>query len=125
MVQCLQAPAHSHRPFINLPIKGKELPYTFWRMKHDDALLSRRSFMNRVLLSGGVAAVALMAGGCASGTTSSGAASGTSTGLPSGGPAGGPGGSVVKYADFKGVTTDGTVISDHSPCTPPASAPPV
>ncbi len=68
--------------------------------------------MNRVLLSGGVTAVALMTGGCASGTTSSGAASGTSTGPPSGGPAGGPSGNMVKYADFKGVTTDGTVIPD-------------
>lgn len=70
--------------------------------------LSRRSFMNRVLLSGGVAAVAVMAGAC--GSNSGSTASSPATGGP---PAGGPGGGTpVTFADFKGITTDGTVVKD-------------
>ncbi|MER5753377.1 DUF3500 domain-containing protein [Streptomyces sp. NPDC002088] len=84
---------------------------------------SRRWFMNKALLAGGVAAVATMTG-CSSdssGSSSSSAASGAPNGMPSGGPSGGPGGgaggmgpgaSEVKYADFVGVTTDGKVADD-------------
>jgi hypothetical protein len=77
-------------------------------------MLSRRSFMNRVLLSGGVAAVAVMAGACGSdGGSASSSPSSAAGGPPSGRPGGGPGGGTpVTYADFKGITTDGTVVED-------------
>ncbi|WP_320776402.1 DUF3500 domain-containing protein [Streptomyces sp. CRN 30] len=78
---------------------------------------TRRWFMNRSLLLGGAAAVATMTScsGGASDTTDS--TSGTAqSGMPSGGPGGaggmGPGATEVKYADFEGVTTDGTVVDD-------------
>jgi hypothetical protein len=78
-----------------------------------EAERSRRWFMNKSLLVGGVAAVATMTG-CSS--SSSGSASSSASpggGMPSGGPGGmGPGQSEVKYADFKGLTTDGTVVDD-------------
>ena len=78
-----------------------------------EAERSRRWFMNKSLLVGGVAAVATMTG-CS--TNSSGSASSSASpsgGMPSGGPGGmGPGQSEVKYADFKGLTTDGTVVDD-------------
>jgi hypothetical protein len=78
-----------------------------------EAERSRRWFMNKSLLVGGVAAVAAMTG-CSS--SSSGSASSSASpggGMPSGGPGGmGPGQSEVKYADFKGLTTDGTVVDD-------------
>ncbi|KOU57238.1 hypothetical protein ADK57_39745 [Streptomyces sp. MMG1533] len=80
---------------------------------------SRRWFMNKALLTGGVAAVAAMTG-CSAGssdTASSASSSAAPSGMPSGGPAGGaggmgPGASEVKYADFVGVTTDGKVVDD-------------
>ncbi|MFI5473478.1 DUF3500 domain-containing protein [Streptomyces cacaoi] len=80
---------------------------------------SRRWFMNKALLAGGVAAMATMTG-CSSGSSdTTGAASsyGGPGGMPSGGPGGGaggmgPGASEVKYADFVGVTTDGKVTDD-------------
>ncbi|MFH0173522.1 DUF3500 domain-containing protein [Streptomyces cacaoi] len=80
---------------------------------------SRRWFMNKALLAGGVAAMATMTG-CSSGSSdTAGAASsyGGPGGMPSGGPGGGaggmgPGASEVKYADFVGVTTDGKVTDD-------------
>ncbi|MEU9272591.1 DUF3500 domain-containing protein [Streptomyces sp. NPDC048251] len=80
---------------------------------------SRRWFMNKALLAGGVAAMATMTG-CSSGssdTASAASSSGGPGGMPSGGPGGGaggmgPGASEVKYADFVGVTTDGKVADD-------------
>ncbi|MFJ9897504.1 DUF3500 domain-containing protein [Streptomyces sp. NPDC091280] len=85
---------------------------------------SRRWFMNKALLAGGVAAVATMTG-CSNGSSdtassTSAAPSGAPSGMPSGGPGGGGGGgggmgpgvSQVKYADVKGVTADGTVVDD-------------
>src|SRR5262245_45667286 len=90
-----------------------------------EARRTRRWFMNKALLAGGVAAVATMTGG-SSGTGSAGTASSSSSaapnGMPSGGPGGGgggaggggmgPGAGAVKYADFVGVTTDGKVVDD-------------
>lgn len=76
--------------------------------------------MNKALVAGGIAAVATMTG-CSSDSadTASSASSSSSAagGMPSGGPGGGgggmgPGASQVKYADVKGVTTDGTVVED-------------
>ncbi|GAB7110403.1 DUF3500 domain-containing protein [Streptomyces phaeofaciens JCM 4814] len=84
---------------------------------------SRRWFMNKALLAGGVAAMATMTGcssnssGTADTAASSGAPGGMPSGMPSGGPGGGaggmgPGASEVTYADFVGVTTDGKVVDD-------------
>ncbi|MER6672314.1 DUF3500 domain-containing protein [Streptomyces sp. NPDC000983] len=79
---------------------------------------TRRWFMNRSLLVGGAAAVATMTG-CSSGSSSSSEAGSSAAGggMPSGGPDGGgggmgPGATQVKYADVKGVTTDGEVVED-------------
>ncbi|MGW2050094.1 DUF3500 domain-containing protein [Streptomyces sp. NPDC001858] len=80
---------------------------------------SRRWFMNKALLAGGVAAMATMTG-CSSGASGAAASAsygGGPGGMPSGGPGGGgggmgPGASEVKYADFVGVTTDGKVVDD-------------
>ncbi|MFF3375240.1 DUF3500 domain-containing protein [Streptomyces sp. NPDC002680] len=90
---------------------------------------SRRWFMNKALLTGGVAALATMTG-CSSGSSdaASSSASGSSSyggppnGMPSGGPGGsgapgggggmGPGASEIKYADFTGLTTDGKIVDD-------------
>lgn len=91
-----------------------------------EAQRSRRWFMNKALLAGGVSAVAAMTG-CsassseASSSSSSAAASGTPDGMPSGAPSGGPGGgmgpgaSEVKYTDFTGLTTDGKVVDGLYP----------
>ncbi|MEU6254191.1 DUF3500 domain-containing protein [Streptomyces sp. NPDC047043] len=93
------------------------------RSRTPEAERSRRWFMNKALLAGGVAAVAAMTG-CSS--NSSDTAGGSSSyggpgGMPSGGPSGAPGGgaggmgpgaSEVKYADFKGVTSDGKLVDD-------------
>ena len=84
-----------------------------------EAQRTRRWFMNRALLAGGVAAVATMTG-CSSGssgTASSSSSSAAPNGMPSGGPGAGgggmgPGANAVKYADFVGVTTDGKVVDD-------------
>ncbi|MFI8191586.1 DUF3500 domain-containing protein [Streptomyces sp. NPDC085946] len=78
---------------------------------------TRRWFMNRSLLLGGAAAVTAMTGCSAGSATTAGSASAASGGVPSGMPSGGPGGmgpgaTEVKYADFVGVTTDGTVVDD-------------
>lgn len=94
------------------------------RPRTPEADRSRRWFMNKALLAGGVAAVATMTGcsanssDTASSTASSGAPDGQApSGMPSGGPGGGgggmgPGATQVKYADVEGVTTDGTVVED-------------
>lgn len=100
------------------------------RPRTPEADRSRRWFMNKALLTGGVAAVATMTGcssnssdtatassssGAPNGAPSGGPGGGMPTGaMPSGGPGGGgsgmgPGQSEVKYADFKGVTTNGTI----------------
>ncbi|MEU5316211.1 DUF3500 domain-containing protein [Streptomyces sp. NPDC021056] len=80
---------------------------------------SRRWFMNKALLAGGVAAMATMTG-CSSSSSDT-ASSGSSAApgaMPSGGPGGGGGGgmgpgvSQTKYADVVGVTTDGEVVED-------------
>ncbi|MGI5454500.1 DUF3500 domain-containing protein [Streptomyces sp. CA-249302] len=104
------------------------------RPRTPEADRSRRWFMNKALLAGGVAAMATMTG-CSSGSNSSNTASssaygqapsggpggmpsGGPSGMPSGGPGGGggggmgPGASEVKYADFKGVTTNGKIVDD-------------
>ncbi|MGW1780703.1 DUF3500 domain-containing protein [Streptomyces sp. NPDC002143] len=79
---------------------------------------SRRWFMNKALLAGGVAAMATMTGCSSSSSDAAASASyGGPGGMPSGGPGGGaggmgPGASEVKYADFVGVTTDGKVVDD-------------
>lgn len=101
------------------------------RPRTPEADRSRRWFMNSALLAGGVAAVATMTG-CssdASDTATASSSSGAPNGAPSGGPGGGmptgampsggpgggggsgmgPGQSEVKYADFKGVSTNGTI----------------
>lgn len=101
------------------------------RPRTPEADRSRRWFMNKALLAGGVAAVATMTG-CssdASDTATASSSSGAPNGAPSGGPGGGmptgampsggpgggggsgmgPGQSEVKYADFKGVSTNGTI----------------
>ncbi|MFJ8135894.1 DUF3500 domain-containing protein [Streptomyces sp. NPDC096013] len=100
------------------------------RPRTPEADRSRRWFMNKALLAGGVAAVATMTGcssntsGTATASSSSGAPNGAASGgpgggvptgaMPSGGPGGGgsgmgPGQSEVKYADFTGVSTDGKI----------------
>ncbi|MET9082459.1 DUF3500 domain-containing protein [Streptomyces sp. NPDC004237] len=82
-----------------------------------EAERSRRWFMNKALLTGGIAALATMTG-CSDGSDGSSNASGSPSGAPSGGmPSGGPGGmgpgqSEVKYKDFTGLTTDGKVVDD-------------
>ncbi|KQV98866.1 DUF3500 domain-containing protein [Streptomyces sp. Root369] len=89
------------------------------RPRTPETARSRRWFMNKALLAGGVAAMATMTG-CSSDSadTASSSSSGSAAGgMPSGGPGGGgggmgPGASQVKYADVKGVTTDGTVVED-------------
>ncbi|MFG2469551.1 hypothetical protein ACGFXB_29410 [Streptomyces canus] len=91
------------------------------RPRTPETARSRRWFMNKALLAGGVAAMATMIG-CSSDSadTASSAASSSSSaagGMPSGGPGGGgggmePGASQVKCADAKGVTNDGTVVED-------------
>ncbi|MDX3544494.1 DUF3500 domain-containing protein [Streptomyces europaeiscabiei] len=89
------------------------------RPRTPEAQRTRRWFMNKALLAGGVAAVATMTG-CSSGssgTASSSSSSAAPNGMPSGGPGGGgggmgPGAGAVKYADFVGVTTDGKVVDD-------------
>ncbi|MDT7846362.1 DUF3500 domain-containing protein [Streptomyces justiciae] len=79
---------------------------------------SRRWFMNKALLAGGVSAVAVMGGYAASQagaeTTSDATADATASATPSGPPPGGGGGfgQTIAYDDFVGVTTDGTVIDD-------------
>ncbi|MER5439728.1 DUF3500 domain-containing protein [Streptomyces sp. NPDC002790] len=83
---------------------------------------TRRWFMNKALLAGGVAAVATMTGCSANSSDSAqaSASSGQPSGMPSGGPGGpgggaggmGPGAAEVKYDDFKGLTTDGKVVDD-------------
>jgi hypothetical protein len=78
-----------------------------------EAERSRRWFMNKSLLVGGVAAVATMTGCSASSSGSASSSAAPSGGMPSGGPGGmGPGQSEVKYADFKGLTTDGKIVDD-------------
>lgn len=89
------------------------------RPRTPEAQRTRRWFMNKALLAGGVAAVATMTG-CSSGssgTASSSSSSAAPNGMPSGAPGGGgggmgPGASAVKYADFVGVTTDGKIVDD-------------
>ncbi|MEU1163574.1 DUF3500 domain-containing protein [Streptomyces sp. NPDC005921] len=82
-----------------------------------EAERSRRWFMNKALLTGGIAALATMTG-CSDGSDGSSNTSGSPSGAPSGGmPSGGPGGmgpgqSEVKYKDFTGLTTDGKVVDD-------------
>ncbi|MEU4659004.1 DUF3500 domain-containing protein [Streptomyces sp. NPDC023723] len=79
---------------------------------------SRRWFMNKALLAGGVSAVAVMGGYAATQagaeTTAAADTSASPSASPSGPPAGGPGGGpmAIAYDDFVGVTTDGTVIDD-------------
>ncbi|MEV1067736.1 DUF3500 domain-containing protein [Streptomyces sp. NPDC050263] len=79
---------------------------------------SRRWFMNKALLAGGVAAMATMTGCSSSSSDAAASASyGGPGGMPPAGPGGGgggmgPGASEVKYADFVGVTTDGKVLED-------------
>ncbi|MFF4590214.1 DUF3500 domain-containing protein [Streptomyces sp. NPDC001388] len=94
------------------------------RPRTPEAERSRRWFMNKALLAGGVAAVATMTGCSSSSSDTAGTAAsyggpggGAPSGMPSGGPGGGaggmgPGASEVKYADFVGVTTDGKVVDD-------------
>ncbi|MFJ3664880.1 DUF3500 domain-containing protein [Streptomyces sp. NPDC090106] len=88
------------------------------RPRTPDAERSRRWFMNKALLAGGVAAVATMTGCSSNSSDTASSSSGAPSGMPSGGPGGGggggmgPGASQVKYADVKGVTADGTVIDD-------------
>ncbi|MFI9762130.1 DUF3500 domain-containing protein [Streptomyces sp. NPDC051963] len=88
------------------------------RPRTPEADRSRRWFMNKALLAGGVAAVATMTG-CSNGSSDSASTSSSSSAAPSGMPSGAPGGggmgpgaSEVKYADFKGLTTDGTIVDD-------------
>jgi hypothetical protein len=71
--------------------------------------VSRRGFMHRVLLASGAAAVAVMTG-CSDDSATTPTTPASSAG--SGAAAGGPSGSVVTYADFKGLTTDGTIVPD-------------
>ncbi|MGW8061702.1 DUF3500 domain-containing protein [Streptomyces ziwulingensis] len=78
---------------------------------------SRRWFMNKALLAGGVSAVAVMGGyaattaGAEEAASSDATASATPSGPPrGGGPGGGP--TPIAYDDFVGVTTDGTVVGD-------------
>ncbi|MGW6738614.1 DUF3500 domain-containing protein [Streptomyces sp. NPDC055013] len=86
------------------------------RQRTPEAEHSRRWFMNKALLAGGVAATATMTG-CSNGSSdSTSTASAAPSAMPSGGPGGGggmgPGATQVKYADVKGVTTDGDVVED-------------
>ncbi|MFF5142864.1 DUF3500 domain-containing protein [Streptomyces sp. NPDC013157] len=79
-----------------------------------EAERSRRWFMNKALLAGGVAALATMTG-CSDGSSnaSSSPSGGPNGGMPSGGPGGmGPGQTEVKYKDFTGLTTDGRTVDD-------------
>ncbi|MFE9676998.1 DUF3500 domain-containing protein [Streptomyces sp. NPDC006259] len=73
---------------------------------------SRRWFMNKALLAGGVSAVAVMGGYTAgqAGAEETSTADATASATPSRPPTGG--GRTIAYDDFVGVTTDGTVISD-------------
>ncbi|MFB8775598.1 DUF3500 domain-containing protein [Streptomyces broussonetiae] len=75
---------------------------------------SRRWFMNKALLAGGVSAVAVMGGYAAStaGAEETATADATASATPSGPPAGGGFGQTIAYDDFVGVTTDGTVVDD-------------
>ncbi|MFD5633057.1 DUF3500 domain-containing protein [Streptomyces sp. NPDC127077] len=75
---------------------------------------SRRWFMNKALLAGGVSAVAAMGGWAATsaGAEETGAADATASASPSGPPPGGGFGQTIAYDDFVGVTTDGTVVGD-------------
>lgn len=88
------------------------------RPRTPESQRTRRWFMNKALLTGGVAAMATMTGcsSSSSSTASSSSSSAAPSGMPSGAPGGGggmgPGASAVKYADFVGVTTDGKVVED-------------
>ncbi|WP_052424570.1 DUF3500 domain-containing protein [Streptomyces fulvoviolaceus] len=88
------------------------------RPRTPEAERSRRWFMNKALLAGGVAAVATMTGCSSSSSDTASSSSAAPSGMPSGGPGGGgaggmgPGASEVKYADFVGVTNDGKVAGD-------------
>ncbi|MGQ4380686.1 DUF3500 domain-containing protein [Streptomyces sp. SAS_267] len=75
---------------------------------------SRRWFMNKALLAGGVSAVAVMGGYAASSADAeeTGSADATASASPSGPPPGGGFGRTIAYDDFVGVTTDGTVVGD-------------
>ncbi|MFJ3666768.1 DUF3500 domain-containing protein [Streptomyces sp. NPDC090106] len=75
---------------------------------------SRRWFMNKALLTGGVSAVAIMGGYAAAsaGAEESTTADATASASPSGPPSGGGFGQTIAYDDFVGVTTDGTVVDD-------------
>ncbi|MGP2441245.1 DUF3500 domain-containing protein [Streptomyces sp. JW3] len=77
---------------------------------------SRRWFMNKALLAGGVSAVAAMGGYAATQagaeTTATADATASASASPSGPPAGGGFGQTIAYDDFVGVTTDGTVVED-------------
>ncbi|MFF7334932.1 DUF3500 domain-containing protein [Streptomyces sp. NPDC008150] len=77
---------------------------------------SRRWFMNKTLLAGGVSAVAVMGGYVATTADAEEPAADATAGAsasatPSGPPAGGGFGQTIAYDDFVGVTTDGTVDS--------------
>lgn len=76
---------------------------------------SRRWFMNKTLLAGGVSAVAVMGGYVATTadaeeTTADATAEASASAIPSGPPAGGGFGRTIAYDDFVGLTTDGTVV---------------
>jgi len=77
---------------------------------------SRRWFLNKSLLAGGVSAVAVMGGYAATQagaeTTSTADATASASPSPSGPPPGGGFGQTIAYDDFVGVTTGGTVIDD-------------
>ncbi|MFD7708565.1 DUF3500 domain-containing protein [Streptomyces sp. NPDC059786] len=75
---------------------------------------SRRWFMNKALLAGGVSAVAVMGGYAATtaGAEETSSADATASASPSGPPSGGGFGQTIAYDDFVGVTTDGTVVDD-------------
>ncbi|MFJ4616949.1 DUF3500 domain-containing protein [Streptomyces sp. NPDC088812] len=75
---------------------------------------SRRWFMNKALLAGGVSAVAVMGGYAATtaGAETTSTTDATASASPSGPPAGGGFGQTIAYDDFVGVTTDGTVLDD-------------
>ncbi|MFD8734139.1 DUF3500 domain-containing protein [Streptomyces sp. NPDC059618] len=75
---------------------------------------SRRWFMNKALLAGGVSAVTVMGGYAATSADAeeAGSADATASAAPSGPPPGGGFGRTIPYDDFVGVTTDGTVLGD-------------
>ncbi|WP_037622191.1 DUF3500 domain-containing protein [Streptomyces aureus] len=75
---------------------------------------SRRWFLNKALLAGGVSAVAVMGGYVATTADAeeAGSADATASATPSGPPPGGGFGQTIAYDDFVGVTTDGTVLDD-------------